>query len=264
MNYYIVSDVHGFYKELFFALKDKEYYTDPKPHKLIICGDLFDRGKEALKVQEFVLNLMAKNEVVLVRGNHEDLVLDLLDYANEYFYNKVAIPRLHHYRNGTIDTLLQLTGLSFEEAISNVPVFVKAARQTPYISKIIPAMLNYFETEKYIFVHGWIPCIKYHSDNFSFYKPYDGEWRNADEKAWERARWYNGIECACGSNILEPTKTIVCGHYHCSYGHFKFGFGTEELGKSADFSPFFANGIIAIDACTAYSGKVNCIVLSET
>ena len=263
MKYYVVSDVHGFYTELLSALTDKGFFSETKPHKLIICGDLFDRGKEAVKMQDFILDLMAKNEVILVKGNHEDLVIDFLDNAEVYFYNKVGIPKLHHYHNGTIDTMLQLTGYSLNDAISNVASFVEAAYKTPYISRIIPAMTDFYETSNYIFVHGWIPCNKKDSYGYDIYSPYDGNWRNADKKAWEKARWYNGIQCACDSKVIEPQKTIVCGHYHCSFGHYRYGIAAEEFGEYADFSPFRAKGIIAIDACTAYSGKVNCITLSD-
>lgn len=264
MKYYVVSDVHGFYTELKNALTEKGYFSDSEPHKLIVCGDVFDRGKEALKMQEFICDLLDKDEVILIKGNHEDLVLDLLDYANEYFYNKVRIPGLHHYRNGTIDTMVQLTGLSLNQAIFDTPSFVEAARRTPFISKIIPAMSDYFETDNYIFVHGWIPCTEYDSYGHYIYKPYEGDWRKADSKEWEKARWYNGMLCACDSKVLALPKTIVCGHWHCSFGHYRYGVAPEEFGKYADFSPFCKDGIIAIDACTAYSGKVNCIIVTDT
>lgn len=38
---------------------------------------------------------------------------------------------------------------------------------------------------------------------------------------------------------------------------------TSEIGEKADFSPFYSDGIIALDACTALSGIVNCIVLED-
>ena len=50
MKYYVVSDVHGFYTELQEALKEKGFFEDTVEHKLISCGDLFDRGREALKL----------------------------------------------------------------------------------------------------------------------------------------------------------------------------------------------------------------------
>jgi hypothetical protein len=61
--------------------------------------------------------------------------------------------------------------------------------------------------------------------------------------------------------IVEPNKTIVVGHYHTSFGHYYFEGKGSEWGKNADFSPFRAEGLLAIDACTAHTGKVNCIVL---
>ena len=61
----------------------------------------------------------------------------------------------------------------------------------------------------------------------------------------------------------ENGKTIVCGHRHASYGHSKLeGMGTE-FGKDADFSPYIAPGIIALDACTAHSGIVNRIIVED-
>ena len=44
MRYFITADVHGFYTEFHKALDEAGYFTDPEPHKLIILGDLFDRG----------------------------------------------------------------------------------------------------------------------------------------------------------------------------------------------------------------------------
>lgn len=53
MKYYVVADVHGFFDELKFALTEEGFFTDTEPHKLIVCGDLFDRGKQAAELQEF-------------------------------------------------------------------------------------------------------------------------------------------------------------------------------------------------------------------
>ena len=109
MRYYVVADVHGFYSELQAALTEKGFYEDKEPHKLVVCGDLLDRGGEALKVQEFILELLKRGEVILIRGNHEDLFLDLIDNAEKWM-TKADIYSTHHWRNGTIDAALQLTG----------------------------------------------------------------------------------------------------------------------------------------------------------
>jgi hypothetical protein len=90
---------------------------------------------------------------------------------------------------------------------------------------------------------------------------YDPEWRNADLSAWQKARWHNGIDLA-RRGIVVPDKQVVCGHWHCSYGHALEGNG-EEFGVNADYSPYYADGIIAIDACTAMSHKVNVLVIDD-
>ena len=78
MRYYVTADVHGYFSELKNALAAQGFFEDPQPHKLIVCGDLYDRGTEALRLQAFILGLMEKDQVILIRGNHEDLAMNLL------------------------------------------------------------------------------------------------------------------------------------------------------------------------------------------
>ena len=113
-------------------------------------------------------------------------------------------------------------------------------------------MVNYFETENYVFVHGWVPVKK-------------GDWRKGD---WREARWLNGMELNhLGCN---PTnKTVVCGHWYCSYGWSHIAQKYKEFPQKThkdfelSFQPYYEEGIIAIDACTVYSGKVNVVVLED-
>ena len=58
-------------------------------------------------------------------------------------------------------------------------------------------------------------------------------------------------------------KTIVCGHWHTSYGHAKYEGKGSEFEADADFSPFCASGIIALGACTAFSRTVNVITIED-
>lgn len=61
MKYYVFADPHGYYTYLVEALKENGFFEDKKPHKLIVCGDLLDRGKETVKMQEFI-NKIKKNK----------------------------------------------------------------------------------------------------------------------------------------------------------------------------------------------------------
>ena len=70
------------------------------------------------------------------------------------------------------------------------------------------------------------------------------------------------MEMAHGG-VIEKNKTIICGHWHCSYGHANYENKGGEFDDDSDFTPYYSDGIIAIDACTAVSGKVNCIVIDD-
>lgn len=248
MKYYVVSDIHGFYSEFHSALTVSGFFDDTEPRKLIILGDLFDRGREAKKLQEFILALMDKDEVILVRGNHEDMFVSLVTADGGVAYK-------HHRHNGTYDTALQLTGFDPAEAFARCAAFAKAAQRTPYYQRIIPAMVPCVETQNYVFVHAWIPCI-HENGAYSYYS----NWREASPREWDKARWYNGIDAA---RTCMEEKTIVCGHWHASYGHTRYENLGTEFGADAVFDPYYAPGIIAIDACTVHSKKVNIIVLKD-
>lgn len=166
MKYYVTADVHGYFTELKTALTNRGFFEDTQPHKLIICGDLFDRGGEALQIQEFLLDLMDKDQLILIRGNHEDLAMDLL---NSWDYGSCL--KRFNYTNRTIDTVCQLTGIGLGQLILSPERAKNAFSQTPYIQTLIPNMVDYFETESYIFTHGWIPCWCIKNDSSTTYSP---------------------------------------------------------------------------------------------
>ena len=99
MKYYITADVHGFYTKFHKALDEAGYFNDSASHKLIILGDIFDRGQEAVEMQEFILQLMGQDAVILIRGNHEDLFEEMVRVDE-------GLPVRHHVSNGTYGTAL--------------------------------------------------------------------------------------------------------------------------------------------------------------
>ena len=62
---FVVGDVHGCFKE-FLALLKKANYSS-KTHRLILVGDVINRGPHSLEMLEWVKN----RGVEMVRGNHE-------------------------------------------------------------------------------------------------------------------------------------------------------------------------------------------------
>lgn len=256
MRYYVTSDIHSYFTLFKEALTKQGFFEDEEPHKLVICGDLFDRGFEALELQNFIVDLMEKDQVILIRGNHEDLMLDLIrDWKQKsyLFY--------HHGRNGTVDTALRLTGITRENFFYEPDKVLEHLLKSSFITQILPAMQNYFETDHYIFTHGWIPCLSVQNAAGKNYMPIH-DWRTISKEYWDNSRWINGMEAA-HDGILEKNKTIVCGHWHCSFGHSRYENDGEEFGETSNFNPYYAEGIIAIDGCTAYSGQVNCIIIED-
>ena len=267
MKIFAVSDIHSYYTPFKKALDEKGFEANNPDHLLVVCGDVFDRGPESQEILDYLNNL---TNVVLVKGNHEDLMEEV--WERGYCQS-------HDQSNGTLRTI---NDLFYEKADFESDDAIKLAEKVlrPFFDKFV----NYFETKNYVFVHGWIPCDKWENDNSKpWYQrnrkfEYDPDWRNANDVEWYSARWINGINAGyvVAPKIHEPGKTIVCGHWHCSYGHYWkavrdamssgkeiFDVQVEEFGDKACFEPFEAEGILAIDACTAYTGTVNVVVLED-
>ena len=115
-------------------------------------------------------------------------------------------------------------------------------------------MIDYFETEHYIFTHGYLPVDEY--GNLIDY-------HLASKEEWASARWLNGMKMACENKQIVLGKTVVCGHFHTSYGHSRINNQCSEFGSDAIFTPFYSEGIIAIDSCCAYTRFINCIVIED-
>lgn len=112
------------------------------------------------------------------------------------------------------------------------------------------------EIENYILVHGWIPSYTESKD-----------FRNASKDDWRRARWLNGMDMWLNPDNRLKDKTIICGHWHCSWGWSHIRRKRKEFPQKnrkdwlKSFEPFIDEGIMAIDACCAYSNKLNVIKL---
>ena len=240
MKYFVSGDIHGFYDEWQNALKDKGFNLDNPEHKIILCGDLFDRGNQPKEIIEFVLK--HKDKVILIRGNHEDLMEQMIE-RNSSDYGDLC--------NGTAQTIVDLYP-EWQISEFDLKKIAKATR----LQEALDMCIDYYETKHYIFVHGWIPII----ENCYLY---DSNWRTARKERWEKARWANPVEMY-RYEIYEPNKTIVCGHWHCSaLWHEQNPDEYEEFGDKANFEPFITKNMIAIDACTAYTKKANVVMLED-
>lgn len=263
MRYYVVSDVHAHLYELQMVLEENGFYDDKLPHKLILCGDMMDRGIETIETECFMYDLMSKDELIFIRGNHEDLMVDLVNNFPCYI-PEIRRGKCHHVSNGTFESAVRLSGMTQIEALTTPELFQSKVMESVFWRELLPFSVNYFETERYIFVHGYIPCYQYKKHFWGCKKyVYDSEWRDAPDSEWQYARWQNGMLLSEKHQVIEEGKIIVCGHYNASYGHSKIERKGREWGKEADHTIFYGKNVIGLDAVTAYTGQVNCLVIED-
>lgn len=239
MKYFIVSDVHSFYKPLMKALNSLNFNSGTDT--LISLGDLFDRGPDSVNLLDFIDSLPNK---ILIRGNH--------DTALEDIRNLRRYPNDIDEHNGTIRTIMDLGG--HDNLYDNIRELSRNEKLYNYLK----SLRNYYETDDYLFVHGWFP---YDEENYTDY------YKTASQDEWDSATWDNGfVEYQIMNRSEKPiNKTVVFGHYHTSFGHhYLNGDGKEFPDKDlseCNFSIFNNGKIIGMDACTALTGKCNCLVL---
>ena len=253
MKYFVFGDVHGFFDEWQKALNEAGFDINNPEHILVSLGDITDRGPKSKECLEFIMNKVPVGRRILITGNHEDLM-------EEAICRKMFL--MHDIHNGTRKSAYELTGLDPENVYDDE--VCRAMKYNDLWNSYVGSCIDYAEVGDYIFVHGWIPCFDmwgrafYNRDN----------WREGD---WKKARWINGME-AWNQGIRIEDKTIVCGHWHTSWGHshlhnvgceWEQPWISDKIDTSMHSEPFIDKGIIAMDACTAISGRVNIITFDD-
>ena len=265
-KYFIVSDTHSFYQPLMKALDDKGFSINDPSHILILLGDAFDRGQDAQVLGELLLTLNDMNRLIFVKGNHESLLSRLLMQLARGD-DPVDIAMSYHAINGTWQTALDLAQMKESEAIRFPQELVSRVMNSRVYRELLPSCIDFWELgNKYICTHGYIPCIEHGIIKPYISYSYDENWRNASPERWDSARWYNSAELAVEKRIYVPDRTLIVGHIHASYFYSRYGENkSSEWGEDAIFNPYIApdKSIICIDACTAFSNKINCIVIDE-
>lgn len=283
-KYFVCSDIHGFYDEWMSALNQAGFDRNNPEHILIVDGDIFDRGSKPLQVYKFLISL-PENRTILIRGNHEYLLMDLLE---------TKIPTNREINNKTYQTLITLHKDPKKEQekwleenknryqnnallqLNALKVLYKAERElytNPTIQEIgrwlrSSHWRDYYELGQYIFVHSFIPLLGV--EPFFQYFP---EWRSeANGILWRIACWpcpYKLYEAGYFNEELKKGKILVCGHWPTSdfYNTLLYKDEPDKKLDVAKSNPIFRSdkypGIIAIDATTAMTKKVNVLIINE-
>lgn len=239
MKYFLTSDIHGYFDELITALKLQNF--NATTDCLIVVGDIFDRGKQAVQVYNFLKNLPHK---ILIMGNHD---YRLVEIANGAKVENVDIS------NGTVDTIFQLTGLLPVQIRMRIPELKERLKK--YSDFIQENCVNYIETDKNIVCHGWIPItiqewIDDKSNTEYSYYLFNPAWEKATDEEWIDATWTNSYKAY--QSFLFPNKQLIIGHFFASY-----------FNKDKSDNIFISDKLIALDSCVMLSHKINILELEE-
>ena len=249
---FVTSDIHSYFEPFKKALNEAGFDPNNENHWLISCGDCFDRGPDSVELLHYLMSLDRK---ILIKGNHDLLLEDLC---------KRGFPYSHDKSNGTVRTVQDFGGSPLPSDFANccLTTWNKTAAYRDLL-------INYFETENYIFVHSWIPTnVKFEGESKPWYQQgktltWMEDWRNANDVEWEEAMWGNPF--ARAEQDLNKTDKILCvGHWHCSVGWANEE-GRSEFGEDVKWDIYKdeKHNVIFLDKCTAHTGHVNVLVIED-
>lgn len=233
MKYFVVSDIHGKASELDLVLK--EY--NPAEEVLIFLGDYIDRGANGLGVLETIMTmclLHGRSKVKVLRGNHDNLLLDTLAGDEEAYATW-----LFNGGNKFLEEILQVentTEFTSSWDISQRDVINLCMKHIPdKVDFLKTQTLLYYQDSSFLFTHAGFNSLK-------------EDWRetSTDDFLWIR------------DHYRKPNNT----GYINIFGHTRTSVIRGDKGdKSVWISP--CKTYIGIDGGCAYGGQLNAVVLDS-
>ena len=280
MKLFVVSDVHGFYKEMKQCLKQAGFSEKNEEDRLIVLGDLFDRGSEAVKIFKYLKKLADKGKAIVLHGNHEDFMIDFLR-GEDCSFNFA-----HNGFNRTLDSFLNIPaawenfcymctenrdlavtmyGKRVEPLLGDfysIPievrfdVFQDFARENikKRYKDLLPWLESlpfYYETDKYIFTHASIDgtCSDWHNPEYTSYE----KWTPWQYLTWDDGHFYE-------KEITNTDKTVVVGHFHTDAIREIYNIASD-VKKPNEI--LYTKQKIFIDTCTVLTKRVNVLIIED-
>lgn len=169
MGTYVIGDVHARPHLVEQLIRDVPW--DIRNDKIVFLGDLIDRGPDAQGVVELIKGLVKENpNIVVLRGNHEQMLLDCIDYQDPQW----LVPE-----NGGLTTIASY-GYDLDEIddVTEIRIpeeHVEFLRSLPF----------YHEDEQAIYVHAGLvlgehpsetdPDVLMWTRDVDFYRSYSGK-----------------------------------------------------------------------------------------
>jgi len=179
MRTFVISDIHGCNEAFRRALKKVNL---KKTDKLILLGDLIDRGFDSKGVLDTVLLLIENNfNVVCLMGNHEQMLLKSIDDN---------LIKINWLKNGGKETLSSFLTTSIEKIPLKYIDFIKSFK-------------NYYIQDDFIFVHAGL--------NMTIENPFDDIenilWLRDQDKYYDK-NWLGNRIIIHGHNPTPKEKII--------------------------------------------------------
>ena len=160
MNCYIIGDIHG-YADLLRQLVDKICTELQEQDVIVFLGDYIDRGPDSKGVIDIILQLQKQHQVVCLKGNHEQWMLQTLTQSkNSWVTGMDGFSMMESYSSDFTEELRQVfrnLGVKiFTEPQANEKLYQY------FFHKIMPEdhlhfftnLQNYYENEYCICVHA--------------------------------------------------------------------------------------------------------------
>ena len=257
---FIISDVHGYYDEMIKALEEAGYDENNSEHKLICLGDIFDRGAQSLAVYEYLKRLSDENKAIVLLGNHSLFLIQFLQGSYSpfnYLHNGLneTIADFWH-RTAPFESWCMLEG-NCEMNQINYAKWVDICRKDineeyPELLPWLKSLPKYFETKNYIMVHGAID-----TKVPDWHHPHCYRYNLTD---WDALDFNDGS--FFGESITNTDKTVIIGHFGTRFLREMYNLPIEE-GHEDDILTRDDGRVIAIDATTVASKKINVLVLED-
>ena len=222
---YVMSDLHGCYDKYVQMLEKIKFNSDDT---LYILGDIIDRGDNGVKI---LLNMMNRNNIIPILGNHEYMAYSVLEKFN------VEITAENYDKQLDSEALQMFENWMFNGGITTCQAFSKLDRSTR------KTILEYFEefslyeelevnNNEFVLVHGGLVGFD-ENKPLCEYSMHDIIWGRCD---YARTYYHDKylITGHTPTNIIEP----------------------EYKGRI-----YKKNNHIAIDCGAVYGNRLGCICL---
>lgn len=154
---YAMSDIHGHLDIFKTTLKNVD--LNDKDNKLVLIGDYIDRGNKSCETLYFIKELSEKfpNQIIVLLGNHEDMLLDDLDAM----FPMGEFSEIKKYvTDDEYKSILLKCKNESDELVKNMIIYkyltnlIKVKHRS--LITWLKSLPYYYETENQIFVHAGI------------------------------------------------------------------------------------------------------------